>query len=138
MNAIIPELSECPSCHKMFKTRGLGIHQVACNGLRKKAKSTWADDPALTNFLSYLPKFKVGEDHERVIADLCFAKLGLNAVYEFSEWDREALGIHWGLAVRNAVSHVFIEIYQTPTSSRAWFGRRDWLEAPTQIIFKTN
>ena len=142
MNYTAGEYTECPTCHRTFKTRGLGIHRSACGGSRKKPpKDWWNVKTPLDGFIA-----KSGLRLERegwgvkpasmeAVSTLALNTLPLNAVYELSYDDRVALGVFSGYMICQTELKVFIELGLDSENTLAWTAMRPWQGAEEVKIY---
>ena len=135
MNFIEPEYSTCTNCKKVFKTRGLGIHQVACLGKRKN-KGWWREDTPVRDFIAVrFGKPFITNQHEVELSTIIYDVLDTHAVYELTYNDRTLLGIFSGYIVRPDDNRVMVELSLDSEKTHAWWAIRPWHQADVKIIF---
>lgn len=120
MNAKQTDYLPCSSCKRLFKSRGLAIHETACAGKRKKVKRWYEGHNPLWDVLTKagVGKWEGTEAQRVALVVLLFREMGVGALYELSPSDRDHLGVSGGYVLRQTEHIVFVEFFKETQCDR--------------------
>ena len=135
MNYVGATHTKCQVCGKMFKTRGLGIHQAACGAPPKKPWGSQKNYPH-DNMVAGSGATGTTNGDLFTLSVLAFKHLETDALYELTPDDRVACAVFSGFLTRLDMSRVFGEFSLDAERTLSWTAIQPWQGAQIRIVLQ--